>query len=76
MQRLVEHDSQYSVSYVQTMDTFFRCRMNMSQTAEQLKIHRTSLNSRMQKIQELLGQEMTQDYVLYLQMILALMKEK
>ena len=76
VQRLVEHDSQYSVSYMETLDAFFRCRMNMSQTAEALGIHRTSLNSRMQKIQELLDHEMTQEYVLYLQMILAIMKEK
>ena len=39
-------------------------------------LRRTSLNSRMQKIQELLDHGMTQEYVLYLQMILAIMKEK
>ena len=71
MQRLLDHDRSYSVSYLDTLEAFFRCRMNMSQTAEVLGIHRTSLNSRMQKITELLGREPDPEYLLYIQMILA-----
>ena len=72
LQRLIEHDHQYSVSYVETLNAFFRCKMNVSHTADALKIHRTSLMTRMQKIRELLGCDMTQEYILYLQMILAI----
>ena len=74
MQRLLEHDGAYSVSYSDTLDTFFECRMNMSQTAERLNIHRTSLNSRMQKIWECLDHELTQEYLLYIQIVLAILK--
>lgn len=73
MQRLLEHDRLYAVSYLDTLNAFFQCRMNMSQTAELLNIHRTSLNSRMQKIWECLDHEQTQDYLLYLQMMLAIL---
>ena len=75
LQRLAEHDRLYSVSYLETLSAFFGCRMNMSQTAEALGIHRTSLNSRIQKIVELLDHEMDQEYLLYLQMMLVLMKQ-
>ncbi len=74
MQRLLEHDRLYAVSYLDTLNAFFQCRMNMSQTAELLNIHRTSLNSRMQKIWECLDHEQTQEYLLYLQMVLAILK--
>ena len=74
MQRLLDHDRNYSVSYLETLEAFFRCRMNMSQTAETLGIHRTSLNSRMQKITDLLGRELDQDYLLYVQMLLAILR--
>ena len=73
MQMLVDHDRQYAVSYLDTLRAFFSCGMNMSQTAEALGIHRTSLNSRMQKIRECLDRELTPEYVLYLQMMLAIL---
>ena len=72
MQKLLEHDRQYSVSYQDTLRAFFACGMNMSQTAELLGIHRTSLNSRIQKIRECLDHELTPEYILYIQMILAI----
>ena len=74
MQRLLDHDRSYSVSYLETLEAFFRCRMNMSQTAEVLGIHRTSLTSRMQKITELLDREPDQEYLLYVQMMLAILR--
>lgn len=74
LQRLVEHDKLYSVCYLDTLNAFFQCRMNMSQTAELLQIHRTSLNSRMQKIWNCLDHELTQEYLLYLQIILEFLK--
>lgn len=76
MQALLEHDQQYAVSYVDTLNTFFECRMNMSQTADLLGIHRTSLNSRMQKIWECLEHELTPEYLLYLQVILAILNSQ
>ena len=76
MQALIEHDQQYAVSYVDTLNAFFACRMNMSQTADVLGIHRTSLNSRMQKIWECLEHELTPEYLLYLQVILAILNSQ
>lgn len=76
MRRLVEHDNLHAVSYLNTLRAFFQYGMNMSQTADALGIHRTSLNSRMQKIWECLDHEPTQQYLLYLQMILAIMENK
>ncbi len=76
MQRLMEHDALSSVSYRDTLDAYFQCHMNMSQTAELLQIHRTSLNSRMKKIWECLDHPHTQEYLLYLQIMLALLKEQ
>ncbi len=76
MQRLIEHDRQYAVSYLDTLHAFFRCGMNMSQTAEQLGIHRTSLNSRMKNIWECLDHRIDSRYLLYLQMVLAILEEK
>ena len=72
MQKILKHDELYSVSYMETLKAYFESGMNMSQTAENLGIHRTSLNSRMQKIKEYLNHELTPEYVLYLQMILAI----
>lgn len=76
MRRLVEHDSLHAVSYLNTLRAFFACGMNMSQTAHTLGIHRTSLNARMQRIWECLEHEPTQPYLLYLQMILAMLEEE
>lgn len=74
LRRIIEHDKQYSISYLDTLNAYFKCRMNMSQTADSLGIHRTSLNTRMQKIWECLDHEQTQEYLLYLQMMLAILK--
>ena len=73
LQNISKHDEMYSVSYMDTLAEFFRCGMNMSRTAEVLGIHRTSLNSRMLKIKECLSHEMDQQYMLYLQIIIALL---
>ena len=70
MRRLQEHDRKYSVSYFDTLRAYFDSEMNISRTADLLGIHRTSLNTRMQKIREILNHEWTPDYLLYLQLIL------
>lgn len=73
LQNISKHDEIYSVSYMDTLAEFFRCGMNMSRTAEALGIHRTSLNSRMLKIKECLSHEMDRQYMLYLQIMIALL---
>lgn len=75
LQNISDHDKLYSVSYMDTLAEFFRCGMNMSKTAEALGIHRTSLNSRMMKIRECLSHEMDQPYLLYLQIMIALLNK-
>lgn len=76
VQALMEHDKLYSVSYLDTLRTYFRCEMNVSRTADTLGIHRTSLNSRIQKIFSILDHPMDSEYLLYLQIILAILQRE
>ena len=68
---LIEHDRQSHVSYLQTLKIYLQQQMNLSQTAAQLYIHRTTLLERLKRIKALLGEDLNDpDVRLYLLLVL------
>lgn len=57
---LVQYDEEHRSSLVQTMDAYFAHHGNITQTAESLFIHRNTLLYRLDRIQELTGQNLNQ----------------
>lgn len=57
---LAEYDRRHRGSLVQTIDAYFNYHANVSQTAESLFIHRNTLLYRLERIQELTGQDIDQ----------------
>lgn len=55
---LIEYDESHSSNLVQTIDAYFDHHGNISQTAETLFIHRNTLLYRLDRIQELTGQDL------------------
>ncbi|MDW7739565.1 MAG: PucR family transcriptional regulator ligand-binding domain-containing protein [Bacillota bacterium] len=54
---LLEYDREKGGELVQTLETYIENNFSRTKTAEKLHLHRNSLNYRLQKIEELLGQE-------------------
>lgn len=54
---LLQYDQEKGGELVQTLEAYIECNFSRTKTAEQLHIHRNSLNYRIQKIEELLGQD-------------------
>lgn len=48
--KLISHDDNRNAELVQTLDAFFACHGNLSQTAVQLHIHRNTLTYRLEQI--------------------------
>ncbi|NJN84452.1 MAG: hypothetical protein HC802_20685 [Caldilineaceae bacterium] len=48
--RLISHDDNKSAELVDTLDAFFACHGNLSQTANRLHIHRNTLTYRLDRI--------------------------
>ncbi|MCA9993549.1 MAG: helix-turn-helix domain-containing protein [Ardenticatenaceae bacterium] len=68
---LADYDQRQRGSLVQTIDAYFNFHGNVSQTAESLFIHRNTLLYRLERIQELTGQDLDQaDMRLALQLAL------
>lgn len=55
---LAEYDRQHRGSLVKTIDAYFGHHGNVSQTAESLFVHRNTLLYRIERIQELTGQDL------------------
>jgi len=51
--RLIEHDRKQKSDLVQTLEGFFSCHGNSSQTANRLHIHRNTLTYRLERIAEI-----------------------
>ena len=67
----MEHDRQSHVSYLQTLKIYLQQQMNLSQTAAQLYIHRTTLLERLKRIEAMLGEDLNDpDVRLYLLLVL------
>ena len=52
---LLEYDQRQSADLIKTLEAFFNCHGNLSQTAEQLIVHRNTLLYRMNRINEIAG---------------------
>ena len=57
---LMEHDKDSGVSYMDTLYAYLRNNLNALQTADEMYLHRSTLNARLLKIENLLPQ-FTQD---------------
>ncbi|MFQ5436945.1 MAG: PucR family transcriptional regulator, partial [Anaerolineae bacterium] len=57
---LVQYDQDHRSTLVQTLDAYFNHHGNISQTAENLYIHRNTLLYRLERIQELTGHDLNQ----------------
>lgn len=72
---LAEYDRKQRGSLVETIDAYFTYHGNVSQTAESLFVHRNTLLYRLERIQELTGQDIDRaDMRLALQLALRLWK--
>jgi purine catabolism regulator len=52
---LVDYDMRQNADLIQTLEAFFTCHGNLSQTAEMLIVHRNTLLYRMNRINEIAG---------------------
>lgn len=69
--RLLEHDASSKVSFAETLLIYLRNSMNITKTALDLKIHRSSFLERLHNIESLLGSNLDEPQErLYLQIIL------
>ncbi|MEZ4634025.1 MAG: helix-turn-helix domain-containing protein [Caldilineaceae bacterium] len=50
MRPLIEHDENRNAELVETLEAFFACHGNLSQTATRLHIHRNTLTYRLERI--------------------------
>ena len=55
---LVEYDKQNATNMVETLDCYFACNCNVSETAKALFIHRNTLIYRIDKIKSILGRDL------------------
>ena len=54
LQKLVEYDKNNGTDYVKTLSTYLRNYKNLSQTADDLFLHRNTILYRLNKIEEIL----------------------
>ncbi len=74
-QRLLDHNARSSADYVDTLRVWLDHEMHITESAEALYLHRSSFLKRLDKLQELLGEELqTPDGRLLLRLQLALLK--
>ncbi|GCE46725.1 purine catabolism regulator [Thermosporothrix hazakensis] len=68
---LLQHDSRQDETLIETLDSFFHCNGNLSETARMMHLHRNSLLYRLGRIEELLGHSLEDaDFRLSLQIAL------
>lgn len=54
----IEYDKQNATNMVETLDYYFACNCNVSETAKALFIHRNTLIYRIDKIKSILGRDL------------------
>lgn len=55
---IIDYDSRHSGSLMKTLQVFYQCNASKQKTAQQLAISRVTLYQRLEKIEELLGNDM------------------
>lgn len=74
---LLDNDRRRGTEYIKTLDTYLQNETRITQTAEALYIHRSSLIKRLDKIQRLLGDDLgNPDARLYYRICLALLNNR
>lgn len=74
---LRDNDRERGSEYLKTLDVYLKNEMNITRTAECLFIHRSSLIKRLDKIQRLLGNDLSKPNMrLYYRICLALMERE
>ncbi|MDR1573198.1 MAG: helix-turn-helix domain-containing protein [Clostridiales Family XIII bacterium] len=63
LRRLIEHDANAGVSYVETLDVYLREGRNIARAAKRLCIHRSSLQARLQHVFALLQDDLEDPYL-------------
>ena len=75
LQKLIRHDKEASVSYLETLRIFLRCSMSFSQAAEELYVHRSTVVDRINRIERELGVDLKDpDTRLLLEIVLKAME--
>ena len=59
LKAVIEHDRNAGSEYVRTLRTYLDNNMNVAQTARELFIHRTSLMARLERIERLMGLDLS-----------------
>ena len=57
--KLIEYDTRQNADLIKTLEAFFTCHGNLSQTADSLIVHRNTLLYRMNRINEIAGIDMS-----------------
>jgi len=55
---LVQYDNENNTELIRTLKSYYTCRLNISETAKNLFLHRNTLTARLNLIKELLGLEL------------------
>src|SRR5215472_12836666 len=55
---LINHDSHSNSALIETLEAYFRCNGNLSETARAMHLHRNSLLYRLGRIEEVLGRSL------------------
>lgn len=71
MRRLVEHDAEAPISYVETLRVYLECNASVSKAAAELYVHRSTLMERLQRIRRELELDLDDpDVQLHLRLLL------
>ena len=68
---LLKSDQEENTCYIETLRCFFKNNQNITLTAQELHLHRNTVNYRFKKIQEILG-ESFEDYRIRLHIQMAI----
>ena len=75
LRELLAYDKARGTQHVKTLDCYLRNECSASQTARELYVHRTSLLQRLEKIKQVLNDDLeSPNHRLYYRVCLALMK--
>jgi DNA-binding PucR family transcriptional regulator len=75
LRTLLEYDRRKHTGYAKTLETWLRNETNLTQTAKELFIQRSSLVKRLDKIKHLTGEDLTDpDFRLYYRICFRLLK--
>ena len=71
LRRLLAHDRDSAISYVQTLSVYLKHNMNVTHTAKALYIHRSTLLDRLERMKALLNEDLNDpDERLRIEMVL------